>query len=874
MNDTVTFLFTDIEGSTRLWDADARQMSGALAKHDVLARAAVEDHRGVVVRTTGDGMYAAFGDPADALSATIALQRALADPALTNDVALRVRCGLHKGVVERRDNDFFGPPVNRAARIMSAAHGGQVLLSRAVVDSVGEALPSGISLRDLGRVRLKDLSTPEHVFQLVHPDLRQDFPPLRSLEATPNNLSQQVTSFVGRKRESVEIKKSLESARLVTLTGLGGIGKTRLSLQVAADLIDHYADGVWLVELAQVNDPLMVPQTLASVLSVKEEGGRPVVEALVKYVADRNLLIVLDNCDHLIQPSAELASALLRAGPQVRIIATSREPLRVAGETTYPVPALAIPELMAKTSIEASARFEAVQLFRERALAALPAFAITKGNAAVVHAVCHRLAGIPLAIELAAARVRTFSVENINARLSDRFRLLTGGDRTALPRHQTLRASIDWSYDLLSEPERALFARLSIFVGGFTLEGAERVCSGDGLHESEIIGLLAQLVEKSLVAVDTDGRRYRLLETVRQYAQERAIEFRMLTASKERHLAYYVAFAERARTALFGPMQTHWLANLDQELENLLAAHAAYDSLGLGSDLGFRLVNALKNYWTSRGLLTLGHRVTAEMLARPSAQRRDSTRSRALFDAGWIAYLMGRYAEAQRHLEESVAIARELGDDLRLGAALQPLGMACLAQGNAADARSHLDEALVRAQRLGDRRDVAAALNQLAQLHRSEGALARAESLYGDALAIARELGDRESIAVALLNLAMVAIGGAAIEPSRRMLIDVLAIVTDGRSKPLVQSLLDVCAGLATLRGDYEAAARFFGAAEVLAGQIALRRDFADEAFLMPLIDRARNSLGVSEFHSAETAGRGLSLDDAIAETTAWLERA
>jgi predicted ATPase/class 3 adenylate cyclase len=470
-----TYLFTDIEGSTRLWETEPDKMRPALARHDTIVRTCVEGNGGTVVKMSGDGVHAVFADPLDAVRATLELQRTIAELKATEGVALQIRCGMHAGVDERRDNDFFGSGVNRAARIMSVAHGGQVLLSQAVAALVSGRLPDGVSLRDLGAVRLRDLASPERVYQVVHQQLRQGFPPLRSLEATPNNLPQQLTSFVGRERELADIRNQLGNTRLLTLFGAGGLGKTRLSLQVAAEVLDDYPDGVWFVDLAPMTDARLVPQAAASVLDVKEEVGRPVLEALVKFVDDRKLLLILDNCEHLLHACAELVTQLLRSGPHLRILASSRQPLQVAGETTYHVPSLSVPEPQGTVTIQVLAQYEAVRLFVDRARAVQPSFQITDTNSRAVVDICHRLDGIPLAIEFAAARVRALSVDEISARLNDRFRLLTGGDRTALPRQQTLRASIGWSYDLLTDHERALLRRLSVFAGGWTLEAVETV---------------------------------------------------------------------------------------------------------------------------------------------------------------------------------------------------------------------------------------------------------------------------------------------------------------------------------------------------------------------------------------------------------------
>jgi predicted ATPase/class 3 adenylate cyclase len=868
-----TFLFTDVEGSTVLWEQDPERMREALARHDAFTRAAVGANRGELVKMSGDGAHAAFEDPFDALAATLELQRALADPAATNGVHLRVRCGLHMGVSERRENDFFGPVVNRAARIMSVAHGGQVLLSEAVATLVRERLPPGVALRDLGAVRLRDLSKVEHVYQVLHSGLRDIFPALRSLEAIPNNLPQQLTSFIGRESELSEIRKLLRESRLLTLVGLGGIGKTRLSLHAAAHAMADYPDGVWFVELAPLTDGRLVPQAVASVLGVREEAGRPVLEALLKYVKGRRLLIILDNCEHLVQASAELAMQLLQSGPQPRVLASSREGLHVSGEAIFPVSALAVPDSYEEFKHTALAQYAAARLFIDRTVAVQPAFEVTASNATAVAEICRRLDGIPLALELAAARARALSVEQIAVRLEDRFRLLTGGNRAALPRQQTLRALIDWSYDLLTEDERVLLRRLAVFAGGWTVDAAEAVGAG-GTHEmTNVLDLLTRLVEKSLVAREApDGGRYRLLETVRQYAQEKLIDSGEDDDIRTRHLAFYLSFAERADPKLRGPDAGAWLSRLDLEGENLLSAHAWCDRADGGAALGLRLVHSVKRYFATRGLFALVQRATVEALARPDAQRRDAARSRGLFDAGQLDFFMGRYGDARRHLEESLSIAREIREGAIVAMVLQPLGMAALGEGDLPTARCHLEEALALARHGRDKPQIAAALNALAQLHRVEGKLDTAEPLYEQVLMLARELRDRESIAIGLLNLAMVLIGRDSQERARKLLLEVQAIAAEIGSKPVAQSLLDVSAGLAARRREWVRTARFFGSAEAQAQQTALRRDPADEAFLAPLIVAARIALGDAAFTDAENSGRGLTYENAMEEAQAWLQ--
>lgn len=857
----LTFLFSDIEGSTRLWETEAGRMRVALDAHDRLTRDAVAAHGGWIVKTTGDGAHAAFERPLDALNATVALQLALADPQATGGLPLRVRCGLHRGWHERRGNDYYGRDVNRAARIGSIAHGGQVLVSQAVAEAVAGALPEGVALKDLGRVRLRDLSSPERVHQVLHPGLRADFPALRSLESTPNNLSQQLNAFIGRESDLAEVARLLREHRLVTLLGTGGIGKSRLSVQLGAELLDRHADGVWLVELAPLSDEALVPQAVAGVLGVKEAPGGSVLDALLDFVRDRRLLIILDNCEHLLAACADLAKRLLRAGAGLTLLATSREALHIAGECSYPVPALTTPRPQPLAAggpdAESLSRHTAVQLFVDRARGALPAFRIEARNAAAVAEICQRLDGIPLAIELAAARVRALPVTAIAERLRESFRLLATTDQTVLPRQRTLRVLIDWSHDLLAPPERALLRRLAVFAGGWTLDAAEAVCAGDGLEADEVLDLLTLLVEKSLASMDLDTGRYRLLDTVRQYARERLVEAGEQPALRDRHLAHEVALVEAARPNLAGPEQGLWLARLDTERENLLAAHAgALQAQDAGHAL--RLADGLRPYWVNRGLLTLGHRMLVDVLALPGLQPRDGARCRALFGAGQLCYFMGRYLDAIGFLEESLAIARETGSTPWVAGVLQPLGTACLGAGRLEAARTHLEEAMALARAGGNPWEVAAATNALAMVLRMEGRFASAEPLYAQVVDQARTMGDRESVAIGLLNLAMVAVCLDRSEAAPPMLREVLDIAAEIGSIPVLQSAVEVCCGLASQRGDWPGAARLYGVAEAQARLTGLQRDPADEAFLAPRVDRARHAMGPDAFELAAGNGRRL----------------
>ena len=665
----VAILFTDIEGSIALWEHEGAQMSQALRLHDAFARSAVELHRGSVVKMTGDGMHAVFDDSLDALAATVDLQLALADPARTGGVALRVRCGVHAGVVERRDNDYYGSPVNRAARIMSAAHGGQVLLSQAVVDSVRAQLPAALSLRDLGRVRLKDLSTPEHVYQLLHVDLRKEFPALRSLEARPNNLPQQATSFIGREKELAELKRLLAKTRLLTLTGSGGCGKTRLSLQVAADSLESFPDGVWLVELAPLADPALIAQTVASVLGLKEALDNPTVRTLTAHLKDQRLLLVIDNCEHLLDGCAALADALLRQCPQVTMLASSREALRIGGEQAYRVPSLSLPDSTQANTQAAVMPFEAVQLFSARAQLARPDFQITDQNAATLASICRRLDGIPLAIELAAARVRSLSIEEINRMLDQRFLLLTGGARTALPRQQTLRATLEWSHALLTNAERTVFCRLSVFAGGFRLELAQEVAGDEATDKWQVLDHLAALVDKSLVVVDTgDPPRYRMLETTRAYAMERLVAVGEKEAIASRHAHSFAALFETAWAERWSARSADPFARLKPELDNL---RTALDwSSRNDAELEIALAGAAAWLWLGSGLDAEGIAVCERAISHLSTKTAPTLEARVLSELAQLGWYMLPLERALQALERAIALYRDANDSVGLYLAL------------------------------------------------------------------------------------------------------------------------------------------------------------------------------------------------------------
>ncbi|HTX58626.1 MAG TPA: adenylate/guanylate cyclase domain-containing protein, partial [Verrucomicrobiae bacterium] len=583
---TITFLFTDIEGSTERWERDRAAMQVALRRHDAILRAAIESADGFVFKTIGDAFCAVFERAPAGVAAALHAQRELAAEDFSAVDGIRVRMALHTGIADERDDDYYGPTVNRVARLLSIGHGGQVLLSRATADLAKAALPDGVTLRDMGLHRLKDLVEAELVHQLCADDLRSEFPALRSLDSHPHNLPQQATSFVGRETELAEVAALVREHRIVTLAGTGGVGKTRLSLQVASEELERFRDGVWFVAFAPAQDGGLVPARIAAALGLHESPTVPMIETVLGYLKTRALLLVFDNCEHLVGEAAEAAARIVESCPNVKILATSREPLRVPGEQVYRMPSLPLPE--------------AVALFADRARAADARFSLTDANAGVVGEICRRLDGIALAIELAAARVRALSLNVLQQKLDERFRVLTGGSRTALPRQQTLRALIDWSYDLLGEAERAFFARLSVFAGGFTLELATAVCAGGSIDELEVMDLLASLVEKSLVQTETldDGEtRYHLLESMRDYAREKLAQFGEAESLARAHAIAFADLAARLDDSWDTTPDKEWGLQAEPEIENWRAAlRWAFGENGDAS-IGRQLAASLRPVW-------------------------------------------------------------------------------------------------------------------------------------------------------------------------------------------------------------------------------------------------------------------------------------
>ncbi len=684
MHKPYTFLFTDLENSTPLWEKYPEDMQLVSARHDELMRGVIEQYGGRVVKTTGDGFHAVFESPSDGVAAALHGQQSLsAEPWPTAIGPLKVRIGVHTGLSQEREGDFYGLQVNMAARIMGLGHGGQILLSEVTANLVENSLPTGCTLTDLGEHRLKGIASIERVYQLDHPDLTAHFPPLKSLATFKHNLPAQRSSFVGREEELMKIKRLINDTSLLTLLGPGGTGKTRLMLQVAEEIIEDYPDGVWLVELAPLTDPELIPERVAAALNVQEQPGVRMLDTLAEYLRRKELLLLLDNVEHLVRECAETAEHLLMNCHKLEIIVTGREALFIEGETTIQIPSLSLPGDKEDATPEKIRTSEGVQLFLERAFAVRPDFVLTSKNAASIAEIVLRLDGIPLALELAASRLRMLNVEQIAARLNDRFRLLTGGRRTALPRQQTLQALVDWSWNLLDEQERVLLRRLSVFSGGWALEVAQAVSGFDPLDEFEVFDVLEQLINKSMVKVHhpPEGEaRYGMLESIRQYAQNKLFEAGEGETLRNRHADYYVDLVDLYDQQAMGSEFYNWLNRFAIERDNL------------------RMVVE----WISEDRPGLTLHFTGTLLQ---------------YEVGWV-----HYREALSWLEPAIERARKLLEDnpaeismTDFIRALLSLGWLLVTHGDMVKGLSILDESIQLAENYNEIRILAFALSMKAQ---------------------------------------------------------------------------------------------------------------------------------------------------------------
>ena len=690
----------------------------------------------------------------------------------------------------------------------------------------------------------------------------------------PSNLPSPLTSFIGRQLEIAEIKRLLATTRLVTLTGAGGSGKTRLAFQIGTDALHEYPDGVWAVEFAPLSDRDLVPQAAASALGIPEQPGRSLTESLVHYLRGRSALLLFDNCEHLVSACAALADDLLRGCPAVRIVATSREGLRVPGELTYLVPPLSLPDSNRPPQVESLMEHEATRLFAARAAFNRPGFAVTEGNASSVAHVCRRLDGMPLAIELAAARVRVLTVEQIAARLDDRFRLLTGGSRTALPRQQTLRAAMDWSYDLLAERERTLLRRLSVFAGGWTFEAAQTICPGDGVEAADYLDLLTSLVDKSLVLAEirNGDSQYRLLETVRQYGRDKLHEAGESVAVQRRHLGWYLKLARRAEAELLGPQQVAWIERLDAEHDNLRVALEWSVAQARDADAGMRLAGALQWFWFIRGYWSEGRRWLEAALAL-KRKALSSGLIRAIHGAARLARFQGDYDRARALSEEGLAVSRRLEDREGRVSFLISLGAVELHQGDYARAAVAFEESLVLSRALGDKGLISTALTDLGVVARIEGDFERAEALLAESLALSRDVGGKWQIALSLHSLGMVAFRRSDYDRATGLYAESLVLATQVRDRWVVDDCLDGLAAVACARGHYEHAARMLGAADALRDLLGYRPLAAEQSDHDRCVATARVGLGDAAFATAWSEGRTMTPEQVIADALAVRER-
>ena len=804
----VTFLFTDVEGSTRLLELHPAAYRDAITGHLAMLGEAVSTHRGRVFETLGDAIFAAFHTPIDALAAAVRAQRALTTAKWGDIGELKVRMGLHTGDVEPQGEHYFGATLYRCARLTATAHGGQVLVSSATAELVYEALPPGTTLRDLGEHRLKDLQRAERIFQLLAPGLAAEFPPLRTLGEHPNNLPVQPTPFIGREREVAAARRLLEDpdAHVLTLSGPGGVGKTRLSLQIAVETLHEFRDGAFFVELAPIASADLVVSTIAKALGVQETANRSILDSLKDYLRDKRLLLVLDNFEHLIAAAAHVAD-LVGACQGVKVLVTTREPLHLRGEQQFAVPPMALPAPSGVESVEELTSYEAVRLFIDRAHAVKADFNIAGHNVHAIAQICRRLDGIPLAIELAAARSKVFSPQALLARLEHRLAVLIGGPRDLPPRLQTLREAIGWSHDLLLPDEQTLYRRVAVFVGGYTLTAAEAVVGRPDV-ELETLAGLTSLIDKSLLRPEeaTDAEpRFRMLETIREYALGRLVDVGEADEFRRRHAEYFLSFVEHAEPGLVGASQASWLDRIEKEHDNLRAA-LNWLALRGPADHGLRLAGALRRFWRARGYLSEGRERMAMLLSLSAAAARTASRAKALHGAGWLASQQGDYECARVLLEESLAIYRELDDPRGSGWALVDLGFLARYQGDYGTGQSSLEESLRLFKQTKDPEGAAYALGNLGLIVRDQGNYEEAEARLEASLALWSDLGDRFGYGWTLTALGMVARAQGRHELARARLEESLMVSRELGDRQNTANVLTALAALARDRGEYDTA--------------------------------------------------------------------
>ena len=896
---TVTFLFSDIAGSTRLLQQLGPQYAEALATHQALLRAAFAAHHGQEVDTQGDSFFAAFPTAPAALAAAAQAQHALAahswPASWPAGATVRVRIGLHTGAPVLAAKRYVGLDVHRAARIAAAGHGGQILLSQATRDLAEADLPDGARLVDLGEHQLKDLQRPEHLYQLLLPHLPADFPPLRTLDRAHHNLPVQLTPLVGRREAVGQISELLtrDDVRLVTLTGPGGIGKTRLAVQVAAEVVDHFADGVYLVALGPIADPDLVMSAIAQTLGLRDLGSVAPEDSLKTYLADKTLLLVLDNVEHVIAAAPRIMQ-VLTACPRLTVLATSRVSLHLRGEHEFAVPPLDLPARrrararasLTQADLASLTTYAAVALFIERAQAVKRDFTVTNANAPAIAEICARLDGLPLAIELAAARVRLLTPQALLARLSSRLKLLTGGPRDLPERQQTLRNAIAWSHDLLAPQEQILFRRLAVFAGGCTLEAAETICAAPAAAPplaTDTLDSLDSLAAQSLLRQHDpqhdpdDGEnenenepRFQMLETIREYGLEQLRAHGEAEALQQAHLVYYRTLAEHTAQQFFSAREAPWFAMLEREHDNFRAALGWAREQSDATE-GLRLAGALAHFWFTYGYLSEGREWLEGLLAlpQPAAAPEDivpaDVRARALYGAGDLATWQGDFDHATTRLEQSLTLARSAGDRGLVVDALNRLGVTAVQQGNSEQSAQWFEESLMVARELGDLTHLLGPLNNLGEVAYMLGDYARAAAFYEEALANSRQVGDRR-VHVMLGNLGNVARHQGNMvkaEALYRESLDAARALGDPRA---IAESLEGMSMVRAMAGDGVRAARLFGAATAARDLIGAPQPPTEREDRDVALRPARDALGEAAWQQAFAGGRALSLEQALHE--------
>jgi len=872
---TVTFLFTDIEGSTKLAQEYPDTWDAMRKRHDAIMRSAIELSNGYVFKIIGDAFCAAFHNAGDALQAAI---KAQADLYAENwgDIIIKTRMGLHTGKAEIQDDgDYNGyATLSRIHRLMSAGHGGQTLISQATQELIRDELPRGVTLRDVGEHRLKDLIHPEHIYQLNIPDLPTEFPSLKTLDVQLNNLPAQTTPFVGREREIAAVLGLLRNpdVRLVTLTGTGGTGKTRLSLQVAADLLDEYEHGIWFVELASITDPELILPTIASTLKIKESAGASIEQTLHEYLFKRNLLLVIDNFEQLVS-AAPVIGRLLAAAPKVKVLTSSRERLFLRGEHDYPVPPLGLPESKHKQTAVVLAQYEAIALFIQHARTANSAFTLDEENAPIVADICIQLDGLPLAIELAAARSRLFKPAVILEKLKNRLSILTGGARDLPQRQQTIRSAIDWSYNLLDEAEKVLFTQLAAFTGGWTLKAAEAVSGGEGNTSGDVLDLLTRLTDKSLIEVhaQAEASRYRMLETIRQFALEKLNESGKLPDTHIKHLNFFIQLAESAETPLIGPDQVQWLNNLEREHDNFRTALEWSVKAGKHED-ALRMAGALGLFWLKHSHFSEGRRWIKNVLENHQSPS-NQTQIKAWRWAGFMAFWQQDMVASHRIYIENLKREQALEDKWGVAFSLHMLANIAYIEGDVEKARELHKKSIVLCHEIDAIWIMGLAQFSLGDIEFIQGNLALAEELSYEGLKNFRQLGEKFFMARVLSNLGYIMCAKDDFPTAKKIFLEALQLMKELGDKDGMMMVLNGLAGVFQNEAAYVISTRLQGTVISM-----IEREIGGTLSLMPMekgmfdatAKALKESLGAEAYQMEFETGMTLSLDEAVSLVSRW----